>query len=175
MSELITIEINALEVQNMFARLIAKAQDLTPVMNEIAGEMLYAVERNFDEEGRPKWPKLKPSTLAQRAKEGKEGGKILQRSGRLAASITKYSDGNQAIVGTNVVYAAIHQMGGEIPAREITPKNKEALFWPGALHPVKKVKFPGAKIPARPFLQLTDGDMDNIKDILRRYIANIPK
>ncbi len=33
----------------------------------------------------------------------------------------------------------------------IRPKNKKALFWPGADHPVKKVNHPGLK--ARPFFE----------------------
>jgi phage gpG-like protein len=42
------------------------------------------------------------------------GGQILQDTGRLANSITPSSDADSATIGTNVIYAAIHQMGGKI-------------------------------------------------------------
>ncbi|MGL9773281.1 MAG: phage virion morphogenesis protein [Sodalis sp. (in: enterobacteria)] len=38
-------------------------------------------------------------------------GKILQQSGRLAASIDSEADNEQAVVGTNVMNARIHQQG----------------------------------------------------------------
>lgn len=34
---------------------------------------------------------------------------------------------------------------GPLPAREIVPVNKQALFWEGADHPVKKVNWPGTE------------------------------
>lgn len=37
------------------------------------------------------------------------------------------------------------------PKHVITPKNKKALSWPGARHPVKLVNHPGT--PAQPFLR----------------------
>ena len=53
---------------------------------------------------------------SRRAKE--EGGKVLQDTRRLYASIiAKWSD-QFAKVGSNLVYAAIHQFGGEIVPRE---------------------------------------------------------
>ncbi|MFL3315163.1 phage virion morphogenesis protein, partial [Enterobacter asburiae] len=60
------------------------------------------------------WMGWSPAYARQR-----RGGKILQKSGRLAASITQYSTNDDATVGTNVKYARIHQEGGEIsiPAR----------------------------------------------------------
>jgi phage gpG-like protein len=60
---------------------------------------------------------------------------------------------------TNVEYAAIHHLGGQTPAHEIRPRVKKALFWPGAAYPVKLVKHPGSKIPARPFLLFQDEDV----------------
>ena len=58
-----------------------------------------------------------------------------------------------AEVGTKVEYAAIHEYGGVTRAHTILPKNKKALFWPGARHPVKLVQHPGSKMPARPFVE----------------------
>lgn len=95
-------------------------------MKNIAGILEDSVEENFAQQGRPKWQQLAKSTIEQRTKVNKWPGMILQMSSAgLASSITSYYDDNSAIVGTNKVYAAIHQFGGkagrnkkvEIPAR----------------------------------------------------------
>ena len=140
----------------------SKLSDMTPLMRKIAGDMLDAVEENFVQEGRPKW---KPSRRATSQK-----GKTLQNHGRLAESIVSKSTSNQAIVGTDVIYAAILQFGGKTSPHIIKPKNKKALFWPGAKHPVKSVKHPGSDIPARPFLSLTDSDLEDIKQRISEYL-----
>lgn len=144
----------------------SRLSDMTPLMRQLSGIMLDAVEENFAAEGRPKW---KPSQRAI-----KQSGKTLQNTGRLAGrtdnTLITDATSNKAIVGTNVVYAAIHQFGGKTSPHVIKPKNKKALFWPGAKHPVKSVKHPGSDIPARPFLSLSDSDFDDIKQKLAEYL-----
>lgn len=72
--------------------------------------------------------------------------------------------------GTNVEYAAIHQFGGRTPARTIVPRYGRALFWPGARHPVRRVRHPGSLIPARPFLGLDDDDRRAITQTISRAL-----
>lgn len=57
---------------------------------------------------------------------------ILQVTGQLASSVNTYYDNDSAIIGSNLVYAAIHQLGGQ------AGRNKSA------------------EIPARSYLKLTD-------------------
>ncbi len=161
----ITITIDDREVMDALRRLQARLGDLTPVMRVVAQMMESAVQRNFADGGRPdKW---KPSKRAQR-----QNGQTLIDTGRLKNSITSRSDAASAEVGTNVEYAAIHQFGGKTKASVIRPKNKQALFWPGAKHPVKMVKHPGSVIPARPFLVIPDEDMGYIKDTLGKFLES---
>lgn len=159
----LSIQLKNDQVNRLLSGIARKLGDLAPVMRQIAGIMQDAVEENFDQEGRPSW---KPSRRAEA-----QGGRTLQDTGRLAASITSRATGNQAMVGTNVVYAAIHQFGGHTGPHTILPKNKKALFWPGARHPVKSVKHPGSDIPARPFLSLTESDWGKIIQKLERYLT----
>ena len=93
------------------------------------------------------------STRAARAKKGKDDGKMLQVTGRLASSITTAHTSNTAQIGTNFIYAAIHQFGGQTAPHTIAAKYAKALAWPGGF--AKKVNHPGSKIPARPFLPFT--------------------
>lgn len=110
---MIKITIDDKEVQSLLNSLSRKVTDMSPLMRQIANIMHNdAVEKNFEQEGRPKW---KPSKRAQ-----KQGGKTLQDTGQLAASISQQYTSNSAVVGTNKKYAAIHQFGGtiQIPARD---------------------------------------------------------
>ncbi|OHY55957.1 phage virion morphogenesis protein, partial [Enterobacter roggenkampii] len=102
------------DFERSLGELIKKLENRAPLMREMAAAMGDAVEENFAQQGRPAWMGWSPAYARQR-----RGGKILQKSGRLAASITQYSTNDEATVGTNVKYARIHQEGGEIsiPAR----------------------------------------------------------
>lgn len=85
--------------------------DLQNMLN-IAGVLMRAsVARTFREEGSPagSWPRLALSTLKN--KKYKAGHKLLIMSGRLFNSITYTVEGDTLIIGTNVVYAAVHQFG----------------------------------------------------------------
>lgn len=86
------------------------------------------------------------------------------RTGELRRSITVQSYGSGAVVGTNKVYArAVHEGRRALIIR---PKNKKALFWRGAAHPIKQVFQPARK--GKPFLrQAADSFGSNIEDEAR--------
>ena len=70
------------------------------------------------------------------------------RTGQLRRSITVHRTGHgKRVIGTNLEYArAVHDGRPQVTIR---PRNKKALFWKGAKHPVKKVTQPARK--ANPF------------------------
>ncbi|MGV9579728.1 HK97-gp10 family putative phage morphogenesis protein [Streptomyces sp. NPDC003509] len=74
-------------------------------------------------------------------------------TGRLRSSIVSRSEGSGRtvgyVVGTNVNYAAAVEYG--TAPHVIKPKNKKALYWPGARHPVAQVNHPGTR--AQPFMR----------------------
>ena len=158
---MIEIKVENAAAVTAMERLAAAAKNRVPLMRSLAGIMADAVEENFAQEGRPKWLGIQPNPR-------RDGGKILQDSGRLAASIVSSSDNDGAVVGTNVKYAAIHQFGGQTRAHIIRPRNKKALAFGGKV--VKSVNHPGSNIPARPFLQLTDGDCAEIERKVETYL-----
>lgn len=79
--------------------------------------------------------KWKPSLRAQGQVKGKKAGKTLVDTARLRNSITVRATADAAEVGTNVVYARIHQLGGEtgrgrktqLPARPYLPADAHGL------------------------------------------------
>ncbi|KNC93288.1 phage virion morphogenesis protein [Trabulsiella odontotermitis] len=152
----IEIKIDVGEVQDRLDHMLSFLSHREPLMREIAAQLHGAVEDNFAQQGRPAWLGIK------------RDGMILQKSGRLVNSIVEYSDNDTAVVGTNVEYAAIHQFGGETRPHEIRPRNKQALAFNGRV--VKKVNHPGSKIPARPFLSLTDEDEEKILNTVSDYL-----
>ena len=126
--------------------LASRGENLRPLMKNIAGIMATATEDNFKDEGRPdKWVDLSETTKKQRQKIGKYPGQILQISGQLASSVSTAYDNNSAVIGSNLAYAVIHQLGGQ------AGKNKKTT------------------IPARPYLKLTDNDFEEILDEIEKY------
>lgn len=146
MSNPIEIKIDNKEVKSRLLDLAQRSENLRPLMKNIAGIFAYSTEENFKEEGRPKWENLKDSTIKQRTKNKKWPGMILQVSGQLASSVNTYYDDNSAVIGSNLEYAAIHQLGGQ------AGRNKSV------------------EIPARPYLNLTDDDFEEIMDTVNDYL-----
>lgn len=95
-----------------------------------------------------------------------EGRKpILHRSGALARSIDYAVSGSQAIVGSGLIYAAIHQFGGTI-----VPKSASALVFRigNRLIRTKKVT-----MPARPFIGLSGDDRSELIAAAVAYIRRL--
>ena len=146
MTEPIEIKLDNKDVESKLLDLAKRSENLRPLMKNIAGIFAYSTEENFKEEGRPdKWADLAESTKKQRTKTGHYPGQILQVSGQLASSISTYYDNDSAVIGSNLDYAAIHQLGGQ------AGKNQSVT------------------IPARPYLQLTEGDFDEIMHESEKY------
>ncbi len=133
---------------------------------EAAGEILVAsIVRNFEAGGRPeKWKPLalatllggagyrgRRFTLAGSASKGfqrfLQGKNILITSGRLRNSIKKEATNEHALVGSNMVYAAIHNFGGEAGR-----KSARVL------------------ISARPYVVAQDEDKEQMCALLRRWL-----
>lgn len=144
-----SIEINQADlrsINDMLSNMQDKVSDLTPLMKELAGIAEYAVEQNFRTEGsRLSFPWKK----SQRAIN--QGGKTLQDTGRLAASITSKVTKDYATTGTNLVYAAIHNFGG---------KTGRGLR---------------VTMPERPFMYLNKEDEGDVVDALDKFAASLLK
>lgn len=146
MSDPIEVKFDNKEVESKLLDLAQKGENLRPLMKNIAGVLSYSTEENFKEQGRPKWENLKDSTITQRTKKKQWPGMILQVTGQLASSVNTYYDDDSAVIGSNLEYAAIHQLGGQ------SGKNKSV------------------DIPARPYILLKHEDEKNIIDEITNYL-----
>ena len=150
MSDSIEIKIDNKEVESKLLDLAQKSENLRPLMKNIAGIFAYSTEENFKNEGRPdKWTELSESTIKQRTKNKQWPGMILQVSGQLASSVNTYYDNDSAVIGSNLEYAAIHQLGGQ------AGRNKSV------------------EIPARTYLQLTPEDFEEILSMTENFLGGL--
>lgn len=145
-----------------FARLrkdLAALGDLDPVgLNKKIGEVLVSsTKKRFEDETAPdgtKWPKSYRASAC--------GGQTLSDKGRLKNSISYQASANKVEVGTNVKYAHVHQNGMEIKAI-----NAKFLRFRVGGGWAKKKK---VTIPKRPFLGISDDDMEEIDATIMDHI-----
>lgn len=148
---MLTIQLDTIDVQDAFDTLVKSLQDTSPLMQRLSHVMLTSVLENFEQGGRPnKWKHKYDDTPSK-----------LTQTSRLKGSINRVFDSASAVVGTNVEYAAIHHFGGAIK-----PKRAKALRFGGRF--AKQVT-----IPARPFLVLTDSDLEEIEYTTQDYLRHI--
>ncbi|QBH95987.1 phage virion morphogenesis protein [Limnobaculum zhutongyuii] len=166
--------------EKSLAKLLEGTRNRRELMGQLTGDMLDAVEENFKQQGRPAWLGWSPAYAKKR-----EGGMILQKSGRLAASIRGIHDNDRSVVGTNVKYARIHNQGGDIRQKARTTslyyKQSKSGEVGNRFVPKRQSNFVqnahvGAytvSMPARPFLQLIDSDIDKMKETAQRYFRGL--
>ena len=117
-----------------------------PIFTDIADAIERSVRQHFFDQESPEGDEWIPSLRVLDAGAGGESAKTLINSGRLLESLTATATEHEAIVGTNVIYGAIHQFGGKA----------------GRGH--------SATIPARPFLGIGRTEEDEILAIIARHI-----
>lgn len=155
-------DLNDLAVLTTFDQAAAAGEDLYPLMDAI-GRILVngAVERigvtNVDPDGVP-WPQ------SLRARE--HGGPTLHDSGRLMRSITSAPEAHQVTVGSNLIYAAVHQTGATIRA-------KTAAGLSFQLATGESVVVGSVTLPARPYLGVSAGEVADIADVTVAYFSGL--
>ena len=179
----IEIKVDDEQVNALFGRLQTRMNDLTPAMKVIGEIVRTSVVKNFEVGGRPRWKPLSPVTLARR-----KGSKILYRqgpAGGLLGSIHYKADKDRVVIGTNKVYAAVHQFGakkGSFGTVTETVKAHMRRITQAFGRPVKphkisvrahtrQAKLPWGNIPARPYLMIQEEDWQEIRESLLEFIT----
>lgn len=110
----ISVRVDDAEITAALRRLQERCGNLQKPLAEIGQTLVTLTDLSFKNQRDPwgnAWTKLAASTLRQR--RGTTAA-ILRDTGRLASSISSRADQDSVTIGTNVVYAAIHQFGGDI-------------------------------------------------------------
>lgn len=147
-------EVVAQRLRAVAGKLAAPADLYSEIGDALVVSTQHRFETGVSPEGSP-WP---PSIRAMLT-----GGRTLRDSGRFANSITREADGSGVAVGTNVIWAAVHQFGATIRAK----RAKSLAFKIGGKTIFKK----SVRIPARPFLGLDRKDEAEIERIAGDYLA----
>lgn len=147
------------QAQSAFGRLAMALSDTTPVMRAIGAGLVSSAQDRMDDGVGPDggaWAPLNPVYAA-----GKKGPGILRERamrGGLQGSITYRAGAAQVAVGSNKIYAAIHQEGGVI-----YPKGSGRLVFRLGN---RVVHARSVTIPARPYLGISSDDRDMILDVV---------
>jgi len=128
MSNRVDLQLDDAELRRVLQKTLNRLNDSRPLMASIAAQLLSATNEAFLDEG-PNWPALAPATVAAREASGHGAHPLLRVTNALSRSIVTRHSKSEAVVGTNLVYAAIHQLGGlagrghsvNIPARPYLP------------------------------------------------------
>lgn len=161
----------------------ARAVDLTGLMDEMGAHLETATAQHFEAERAPDgnpWPKSMRA-LAQ-------GGQTLTKTARLRQSITRRTSAHAVEIGTNVVYAAIHQFGGEIKKEAGTVtvyrwvRGDMSRFddWRFVKRNSGRANFEErlnvaahtVTMPARPFLGVGPSDLTALREIARDWLRD---
>lgn len=121
---------------------LERAGDLDAVLDEIGGHLVQSVQERFESGTGPDGERWKPSIRALA-----QGGQTLVDSGRLRDSVTHKVEPGRVVVGSNLIYAAIHQEGGRA-GRNLS-----------------------VDLPARPYLGISAGDEIEMGRILDDHLS----
>lgn len=134
-------------------RLSRVVTDLWSTMDAIGAYLVSSTQRRFDRQADPNGQRWLPSIRVRL-----HGGMTLQDSGALKASIAHIAYRDAVEVGSNRIYAAIHQLGGIIRAKNV----KNLRFRIGE----RWITKPSVTIPARAFLGIDPRDQVEIEAIV---------
>ena len=139
----VKIELDNREIVAALDKIQRSSRDLHQPLDNIGAHIVSEIDLLFRDERDPygnDWEPLSEVTIKKRRKGPRSGNdKILNDTGRLKNSITHNVLGNSVEVGTNVVYAAIHQFGaakhslgqsspwGDVPARPFLPTSERGV------------------------------------------------
>ncbi|PCJ57853.1 MAG: phage virion morphogenesis protein [Rhodospirillaceae bacterium] len=141
------IQVNLRELEAVSARLerlAARTENMLPLMDDIGAAMVASVQNRFETGRGPDgiaWEK------SERVKRAQGNAQTLVDDAHLLGSLTHNAASDSVEVGSNKIYAAIHQFGGRT----------------GRNHAVD--------MPARPYLGLDAGDEREIGAIVDDYLA----
>lgn len=158
------------DLTSALRRLAARTSNLKPVLSAIAAYQERRYQQSFDANKAPDgtpWAPLAESTKAQK----RNPKPLTEDNRRIPGSRFSEVQGNSAIIGYGDPLAALHDQGFDIPPRTVVPKNRKALFWAGARHPVKRVNIPATNVPARGLIGYSQQDIREWTAITEDEIA----
>lgn len=139
------------DMREKLAELIDKMENAEGFYKNVGEHLLNSVGDNFDNETAPDGTRWKALSIATRDLRQKKYGNapvtILRASGALRGSINMVASDTEVRIGSALIYAAIHQLGGE------AGRNRKVT------------------IDARPYLGISAADEEEIFAIAEDWLA----
>ena len=168
MANTFDIKVDDADVRAAFGRLNAALNNPSGIHAQIAELLLQQTKDRFAKGVSPEGQRWLPKSLAtieaQRRGDGKKRNKTMDTrplfgpSKRLSNEILAFHGRDAAAVGSNMIYAAVQQMGAKKGAFGATKRGSP---------------IPWGNIPARPFLGLGRQDSDQIVSVLGDWLQQI--
>ncbi|OBY58232.1 phage virion morphogenesis protein [Pseudomonas sp. AU12215] len=179
----VTLEYDVSRVMEALQSAADLLRNPVPMFRDMGEYMLLALDARFESQTAPDgtpWQALSPS---YQKRKRKNQDKILVLDGYLKNTIRYQVSENELAVGTNRLYAAIHQFGGEI---QIAARSQQAYFHHDAKSNEIAPRFANKrkanfsqwvtlgpytiKIPARPWLGTSTEDDDELLAIAYKHL-----
>ncbi|SOC83112.1 phage virion morphogenesis (putative tail completion) protein [Ensifer adhaerens] len=156
----ISVTVVDAQVRRGFDQLAVHMGNTQPVMAAIGTAVVSSTHMRFVTQ-------TDPDGMAWRAlnteyAKDKRNTRILTESGRLRDSISDRAGRDEVTIGTNLIYAAIHQLGGTI-----VPVRATHLVFRIGGHLVQVLS---VTLPARPFLGISEQDEAEIAEIVFAFV-----
>lgn len=148
-------------VEAKLAAIVRTLDEPTGLMEHLGGVLETQTSERFDRETAPDGARWSPSIRVRQ-----QGGKTLSQRGILRNSIHSVANRLSVEVGTNLVYAGVHQLGATIHAKSAAGLRFQL---PGKLG-WRRVM--AVEIPARPFLGLSTDNGEEIVEEAEGYVAD---
>ncbi len=130
-------------------RRMGGTDELTSSIGEyLVSSTLERFEAGKDPDGRTWTPSARAWTQGLKGRRSRGFGRTLVDKGRLRGSIVYEATPQRVVVGTNVVYAAIHQFGG------MAGRGRKV------------------RIPARPYIGINEDDVKEIRGMATDFVAS---
>lgn len=145
-------------IEAKLASLARAFGDLTPLMETLGGVLETQTSERFDAETAPDGTRWKPSLRARQ-----DGRKTLTDRTTLRRSIHSVASRSRVEIGTNLIYAGVHQSGAKIRAKTSAGLRFQL---PGKLGWRRVME---VEIPARPFLGLSQDNAEELLEEIEAY------
>lgn len=164
------IEFEDREIRARLEQAVRAGENMVPLMDAIGSWLQDSAKRRIEEtktapDGTAWEKSFREVNAGARHPDADEdapvqrAGKTMYLSGALAKSLTHCARRDSVDIGTNLIYAAVHQFGAMI-----TPVNATALAF--FLADGRRVVTGSVTIPARPYLGISADDEEQIAEFV---------
>ena len=161
MTARIVIDAGTALPRDALARMASRLEATFPLLDAVGDGMASNIQSRFETGRGPDGDPWKPSMRALR-----EGGQTLVRDGHLRDSYTHRVQGSEVAVGSQKIYAGVHQFGAVIRAKG----GKALRFDLGGN--IGEVFVQKVEIPARPVLGIGPDDEAVIREETDAFVLD---